>query len=108
MELANQGIELPEPASCAVYVANLGEEARTAAYLLCQSLREKGILTEQDLCGRSLKAQFKYADKLNAKYIALVGGDELSRGVIKLRDLATREESEIPLDEAAERIAGLL
>ena len=77
MELANQGIELPEPAPCAVYVANLGEEARTAAYLLCQGLREKGIQTEQDLCGRSLKAQFKYADKLNAKYIALVGGDEL-------------------------------
>ena len=108
MELANQGIELPEPAPCAVYVANLGEEARTAAYLLCQGLREKGIQTEQDLCGRSLKAQFKYADKLNAKYIALVGGDELSRGVIKLRDLATREESEIPQDEAADRIAGLL
>ena len=61
---------------------------------------------ESDLCGRSLKAQFKYADKLGTGYVALVGGDELARGVVKLRNLSTREETEYPLEEAPALIAG--
>lgn len=108
MELENQGVKLPQPPQCDVYVANLGDEALESAYLLCQQLRAAGVRADQDLCGRSLKAQFKYADKIAARYIALVGGDELSRGVIKLRDLSTREEQEIPLAEAAEKTAALL
>ena len=51
---------------------------------------------------------FKFADKIAARYIALVGGDELARGVVKLRNLATREETEIPCENAAASIAALL
>ena len=108
MELENQGVALPAPPLCDVYVANLGEEAREQAFLLCLALREMGVRAEEDLCGRSLKAQFKYADKLAARCIVLVGGEELDRGVVKLRDLATREEKEIALDGAARAIAALL
>ena len=53
---------------------------------------------------RSLKAQFKYADKLGAKYVAVLGDDEIERGVVKLRDMATREEWEAPLETAAEAL----
>ena len=108
MELENQGVEIESPALCNVYVANLGDEGREGAFLLCQELREQGVLAQSDLCGRSLKAQFKYADKLAARYIVLVGGEELERGDVKLRDLATREEKEIPLQGAAAAIAALL
>jgi len=54
--------------------------------------------------GRSLKAQFKYADKLGAKYIAILADDELARGVIKLRDMSTKEEWEAALDSAPEAL----
>lgn len=108
MELENQGVKLPCPPLCDVYVANLGDEAREGAFLLCQELREQGVLAQSDLCGRSLKAQFKYADKLAARYIVLVGGEELERGVVKARNLSTREEKEIPLQGAAKAIAALL
>ena len=108
MELENQGVILPEPSLCDVYVANLGDDAREAAYLLCQKLRDIGVKADMDLCARSLKAQFKYADKLAARYIALVGGDELARGVVKVRDLATREEGEVPMNDAALEIAAML
>ena len=108
MELENQGVILPQPPICDIYVANLGEEAREQSFLLCQQLREAGVKAEEDVCGRSLKAQFKYADKIAARYIALVCGDELARGVIKLRNLTTREETEIPCENAAEAIAALL
>ena len=51
------------------------------------------------LCN-SLKAQFKYADKLSVRFIAILADDELARGVVKLRDMAIREEWEVPLDSA--------
>ena len=63
--------------------------------------------TETDHAGRSLKAQFKHADKVGAPYILIVGGDELARGTVKARNLSTREEQEIPLDGAAEAIRAL-
>ena len=74
---------------------------------MCQQLRDLGVRAEEDLCGRSLKAQFKYADKIAARYIVIVGGDELARGTVKARNLSTREEQEIPLDGAAEAIRAL-
>lgn len=107
MELENQGVTLPQPPLCDVYIANLGAEAKQPAYLLCQQLRDLGVRAEEDLCGRSLKAQFKYADKIAARYIVIVGGDELARGTVKARNLSTREEQEIPLDGAAEAIRAL-
>jgi histidyl-tRNA synthetase len=58
--------------------------------------------------GKSLKAQFKYADKVSVPLIAILGGDELLKGVVKVRNMSTREETEIPVDGAAAAIAGLL
>ena len=52
-----------------------------------------------DHAARSLKAQFKYADKLGAAYVITLAGDELARGVTRLRDMARSEETEIPRDE---------
>ncbi len=106
LELRNRDLVPPAPSVTDVYVANIGEEARTDAFVFTQKLRAQGVRAESDLCGRSLKAQFKYADKLGAGYVALVGGDELARGVVKLRNLSTREETEYPLEEAPALIAG--
>jgi histidyl-tRNA synthetase len=58
--------------------------------------------------GKSLKAQFKYADKLSVPFIAILGGDELQKGVVKVRNMSTREEVEVPVSDAAGAIAGFL
>ena len=67
-----------------------------------------GVKADSDLCVRSLKGQFKLADKLGARLIVMVGGDEFDRGTVRVRDLQTREEQEIPIGEAAEKIREML
>jgi len=108
LELKNQGLEPPAPTVTDVFVANLGDEARAAAFRLTQALRLAGVKADGDLCGRSLKAQFKYADKLGVRLIAIAGGDELARGTVRVRDLATGEEKEIGLDGAVDAIKAAL
>ena len=108
MLLESQGIDLNTGRQVDVFVASLGEEARLPAYSLALALRDAGVKAECDHMGRSLKAQFKYADKLQAPFIAILGGDELQKGVVKVRDMATRKEREIPLEAAAELIRAML
>ena len=91
--------EVPE-----IFVACLNKSLSLQAFQITQKFRSAGIRAEMDHQGRSLKAQFKYADKLNAKYIAILADDELARGVLKLRDMSTKEEWEVPLDSAPEAL----
>ena len=87
-------------------MAALGADARIPALALAQRLRDVGLRAEMDHTGRSLKAQFKHADKLGAPRLVMVGGDELARGTVRVRDMQTREEIEIPLESAAKILAG--
>ena len=95
--------EMPE-----VFVACLNKSLFLQAFSMVQKFRAAGLRAEMDHQGRSLKAQFKYADKLNAKFIAILADDELARGVVKLRNMATKEESEVALEEAPEALKALL
>ena len=102
MLLEQSGVEIPEPRHYDAYVAALGAQARIPALKLTTGLRRAGVKTETDHAGRSLKAQFKHADKVGAPYILIVGGDELARGTVRLRNMQTKEETEIPLENAVE------
>ncbi len=97
MELDAQGVEIPRPPQCEVYIASIGEETADPAFRLAGELRRAGLRADCDHMGRSLKAQFRHADRLGAGLVLIVGGDELSRGNVRLRDMATKEEAEIPL-----------
>ena len=108
MELKNAGKLPPAPGTADIYVANLGPDMAAPAFALTQALRARGLKADCDLAGRSLKAQFKFADKIDAPYVALVGGEEYERGMVKLRNMRTREETEFSLAEAAETIARAL
>lgn len=96
-----------EPAAC-VYVANAGEGLRAEAFSVCRDLRMHGVRTEADYQGRSLKSQFKQADKLGARLIVVIGEDELAAGAVKLRDMDTHEEELVPRAEVAARVEALL
>ncbi len=108
MELTHQGLLPEKPGITDVYVANLGAEMAVPAFTFTQALRQNGVKADCDVCGRSLKAQFKFADKVNARLVAILGGDEYARGTVKIRNMETREETELPLETAAEQVAGLL
>ena len=108
MELKNQGLLPDMPTTTDVYVANLGADMKIPAFTFAQRLRDLGVKADCDLAGRSLKAQFKFADKIGARYVALVGGDEYERGVVKLRDMQTKEEKELPVETAAEEIRNII
>lgn len=92
---------IPAPAPLDVYVAALGEGTREKGLAFANALRAAGVKTEFDHAGRSFKAQFKYADKLGARFVAVLGGDELARGIVKLKNMAKGTERELLLDDLA-------
>ena len=99
MILQAQGIKLPVQSQCELFVAAIGEAAQKRAFGLTRRLRECSVFAQFDSCGRSLKAQMKYADKIGAKYTLVLGDDELQSGRGKLKNMETGELTEITLDE---------
>ncbi|MBQ7986569.1 MAG: histidine--tRNA ligase, partial [Clostridia bacterium] len=76
------------------------------AQKLIFDLRLKGVHAEQDLCGRSLKAQMKYADKLSAKFSIVIGDDEIAKNSAILKNMNNDETKEISMtpDEICSKI----
>ncbi|OUP09480.1 histidine--tRNA ligase [Collinsella sp. An2] len=98
LALEAQGVQMGgEPESC-VYVANAGAELRDRVFSVAHELRSAGVRTEADYQGRSLKSQFKQADKLGARLVVVLGGDELAQGKVRLRDMVSHEETLVDVD----------
>lgn len=108
MLLESQGIELPSPESCDIYIAPMGEEASLKAVALATDLRAAGVGAQTDVVGRSLKAQMKFADKINAKYTMVLGDTEIAEGKAKLKDMSTGEECEMQLETLADDFMGFM
>ncbi|MBQ7219306.1 MAG: histidine--tRNA ligase [Ruminococcus sp.] len=98
LTLDAQGIEIPAPESCDLYIASMGDRAHLKAASLATALRTAGIKAEFDVVGRGLRAQMKYADKLSAKYSIVLGDNEIDEGVAKLKNMQSGEQKEISLD----------
>jgi len=81
----------------ALYIATMGEAASLEAVKLCAALREKGIIAETDIVGRSLKAQMKYANKIAAKYVLILGDSEVETGRAQIRNMTDSSQTEITL-----------
>ncbi|TLS53578.1 histidine--tRNA ligase [Paenibacillus antri] len=95
--LEKQGVELPATVAPDVYFVALGEAAEARIVPLLNEARARGIVAEKDYGGRKMKAQLKSADRLAAKYAAILGDDELERGEIVLKSLATGEQRTVAL-----------
>ena len=96
-----QGVTFPDPDTPDLFLAAMGEEADFAVQTLVYELRKLGIAAERDTCGRSLKAQMKYADKLSAAYSAVIGEQELIDGKISLKNMQTGEKEDCELSAGA-------
>ena len=99
MALEAQNTEFPQPVRCEVYLASMGEEAQKKAFLLTDELHHCGVPADCDLCGRGLKAQMKYADKIGAQYTIVLGENELAQGKAELKNMKTGEKKDISLGE---------
>jgi histidyl-tRNA synthetase len=82
-----------------VFIGYIGDEGKKAGAKLAQELRRAGIPCEYDIIERGVKAQMKRADKLNAGYSVIVGGDEVLTGRVNIKDMRTGEAVERGFDE---------
>ena len=98
------GAKYPEENKIKIFIASIGEKAKKEAFKLCQTLRESGIPADTDHMARSVKAQFKYADKTGAKFVGTIGDDELNNGVIKIKNMQTGEDVTVKTSFLAEFI----
>ena len=90
--------DVVKPKVMDLYVANIGEKANEFATELVLKLLDKGAFVEKDICERSLKAQFKYADKNNAKFVLTLGDDEVETKKAKIKNMQSGEEIEVELN----------
>jgi histidyl-tRNA synthetase len=97
--LGHQGIELPSAPPLDAYIIPLGERAEKEAVKLLFALRQAGFAAEKDYQGRKIKAQLKAADRAGARFAFILGDDELDRGLVAVKKLATGEQSVIPVAE---------
>ena len=88
-----------------LYVAALGQPAQPIAFEWISKLSAAGIPAEMDFAGRSLKSQMKRANRMGAAYVLMVGEDELDKKIAILRDMTTKEQTEIPFEGLAETIS---
>lgn len=101
----NIPISVPKPR---VFVATLGEEAKKSVQSGIFNLRRQGIRIETDYDHSSLKSQMRRADKLGAKYVLIIGEDELKKGKGTLRDMATKNQTDLDLASWVDSIVGIL
>jgi len=96
------------PPLAEAYVASVDGSVTETAFSVLSALRDAGIAAEMDHQGRSLKSQFKQADRRGARVVVVVGPDELADGQVTLRDMGTKEETRVAVEKAAASVAGLL
>lgn len=99
MLMDKQGIEIPKPSTCDLYVAVMGESASLKSFEIIKAVRSCGLIAETDVVGRGLRAQMKYADKIGAKFSMVLGDNEIEQGKAVIKNMSSGEQTEIVLDD---------
>lgn len=97
--LEAEEMELPISKGIDCYVVTLGDKAKDYSVSLVKELRQAGISSEKDYENKKMKAQFKAADRLDAKYVVVIGDDELDKGMANVKNMQTGEQKEVALNE---------
>lgn len=99
LALEKQGIQLPTPGGIDCFVVVQTPEAKAKAFVLVDQLRQAGISAEQDYLDRKMKAQLKQADRLEARFTAIIGESELANGTVVVKEMATGEQQEVKQED---------
>ncbi len=97
--MENTGADFGENKKPLIYIAGMDEISRSKAFSLTCGLRARGINAESDLMERSVKAQFKYADKLGAEYVAVIGANELEAGAANIKKMSDGSQTAVNFNE---------
>ncbi len=88
-----------------LYIAPLGEEAKNKAIEYLYKARKAGISADMDYAGRKLKGQLKKANNISAKYVLIIGEEELKKNIVVLRDMQSASQEELSFEEVLKTIA---
>jgi len=99
MALEAENIELPIENALDVFIATMGDRAEVEAVRITDQLRRAGIQVDKDYQGRKMKGQFKAADRVHAKYVLVLGDDELDKQTINVKSMSDGTQSEIAINE---------
>ena len=87
-----------------VFILQFGEVTESVAFNLMSQLRANGLKAEMDFSGRSFKAQMKQANKLNAKYVTIVGEDEVAQNVVTLKNMANSQQEVVAVENIIDKL----
>ncbi len=104
MLMEANGVEIPEPSCCDIFIAVIGDKARLYGQKIQRELRQKGVKVQMDNLQRNIKGQFKYADRLKAKYTVVIGDNELEEGIVTLKDMAKSQQRTVKLENLYDEI----
>lgn len=108
LTMENNNIEIENPYATDIFIVTIGDEAKTKSFKLLKDLRTNHISAENDHLDRSVKAQFKYSDKINAKFTIVIGDDELANDTATLKNMSTSEQTTIKLSEIVKELKSRL
>ena len=95
-----EGVDLGGVNPPDLYLGFMGG-VKARAFQIIDALRKQGINVETDYLDRSIKAQMKYANKINAPYVVILGEDEIASGKVKVKNMADGSEVETSVDSIA-------
>ena len=104
LALKAAGVEVPALPVAEVFVARAVPEVAGDAFLITDSLRRAGVAAEIDHQARSLKSQFKLADRLGARFVIVVGPDEIATGQVTVRDMSAGTEQRVEIRDLDQAI----
>ncbi|HLS66857.1 MAG TPA: histidine--tRNA ligase [Pseudogracilibacillus sp.] len=106
MAIGAENIMLPITDTLDCFVVALGESVQPKAVEMIQNLRLEGISVDKDYQQRKIKAQFRAADRLHAKYTIILGEEELENEIVNVREMATGEQVEVALNDIVSWMKG--
>ncbi len=106
LALKSQNATIASKPRTEIFIGFIGDNGFLKSQKFVKDLREKGIIAESDIIKRSVKAQMKYADKINAKYTIILGDSEIESGRANIKNMDIGESVEININEIYEYIKG--
>ena len=108
LTLEANGVEIGNPNHTDIFVVTIGDKAKLKSFSILKDLRDNHISADKDHLDRSLKAQFKYSNKINAKYTIVIGEDELDKDEATLKNMETGDQKLIKISKLVEELRTVL
>jgi histidyl-tRNA synthetase len=102
--LESQGVQLPDPRKPLVWIIVQSESAKPIAWKLLAELRAANLSADMDFSGRSVKSQFKLAERESASWSITIGDTEIASSTVALKDMKAREQMSLPMGEVIARL----